>query len=216
MTEQEGGTVPRTGDRRSGDRRRVDRRAPPPLWRRSWALVFYGVLGALLGVFLVAEMREEEPPAAEIAAAPPVAVEAPPAPAAPPEEAFTTADFERLVIRGREAEGRRVLAELYCAAPSSMALREQAPLEPAVAALRGPQGRVTAAECKWGPRGDERRQDFLLLVPPELADDFAAAPVTTDDFVRRRRIRAEVEWIGRSEALFLRTAGVLRRVLPGS
>jgi hypothetical protein len=29
--------------------------------------------------------------------------------------------------------------------------------------------------------------------------------------VRRRRVVADIEWIGRSEALALRTAGVLRR-----
>ena len=36
------------------------------------------------------------------------------------------------------------------------------------------------------------------------------SPVVQDNFVERRRVTAEVEWVGRSEALALRTAGVFR------
>lgn len=208
------------GDRRGADRRRVERRAPPPVWRRPWALVSYGVLGALAAVLLVSGLSgdDEEDLPDEVVTAPPAqpptAEPSPQAAAAPPVEAFGAADFERLVIEGEAARGRRVRAQLYCDAPSPVALRPSAPrVESAVAELADAEGRVVGAACKWGARDDERRQDFLLLVPPALADEFAAAPVATDDFVRRRRILAEVEWVGRSDALALRTAGVLRRVL---
>lgn len=224
--DQEGVGTERTGDRRGAerraeDRRRTERRTPPPPWRRPWALVSYGVLGALAAVFLLGGLpgRDDAPPEGEVVPAQP----APPAPdptpqpaaAEPTQDAFTTADYERLVIEGQEARGRRVRAELYCGTPSPVALRQGIPnAERAILALRDSTGRVPGADCKWGARGDERRQDFLLLVPPELADDFAAAPLTTDAFLRRRRLLAEVEWIGRSEILSLRTVGVLRRALP--
>jgi hypothetical protein len=224
MAADQGGTgTERTGDRRGPDRRgnerrATERRAPPPVWRRPWALVSYGVVGAFAVVLLFGGLwGEDEPPVAEVVDAPPVspAPQAAPAGAAtPPQDAFSTADFERLVIEGQEAHGRRVRTELYCNSPDAVALRQGvASAERAILALRDSVGRVPAAECKWGARGDERRQDFLLLVPPDLADDFAAAPITTDNFVRRRRLLAEVEWIGRSEVLSLRTTGVLRAVL---
>ena len=222
--EQEGRTAERTGDRRGddrrgGDRRALERRAPLPLWRRPWALVSYGVVGAF-AVFLLAGgfSDDEEAPQGAVLPAAPVApaadTTATPAAGEPPQDAFATADFERLVIEGQEARGRRVRTELYCDTPKPVALRQGIPnAEVAILALRDSAGRVPGADCKWGARGDERRQDFLLLVPADLADDFAAAPVTTDEFVRRRRLLAEVEWIGRSEIMALRTVGVLRRVL---
>lgn len=209
----------RGDDRRGGDRRALERRKPPPVWRRPWALVSYGVVGALALVFLLNafDADEEEIPAGEVVAAPPPATPTSAPPAArsgAPMEAYAASDFERLVIEGEAAQGKRVRTQLFCDAPTPVALRQNAVrVESAVAALRDQQGRVVAADCKWGPSGDERRQDFLLLIPPELADDFSAQPVTTDDFVRRRRVVAEVEWIGRSEALSIRTAGVLRAVL---
>jgi hypothetical protein len=132
----------------------------------------------------------------------------------PPVDAFAAADYERLVISGEAARGRRVRTQLYCDAPKPVALRQSAtPLESSLAEI-AEEGRVVAANCKWGEREDERRQDLLLVIPPQLADDFAAAPVATDDFVRRRRVLAEVEWVGRSDALSLRTGGVLRAVFP--
>lgn len=222
--EQESGATERTGDRRdnerrSNDRRRVERRSPPPVWRRPWALVGYGVLGALAAVLVFNALAADDgPPPGEVVPAGPVVPSAdstpPPAAGEPPQDAFATADFERLVIEGQEARGRLVRTELYCGTPDPVALRQGIPnAESVILALRDSMGRVPGADCKWGARGDERRQDFLLLVPPDLADDFAAAPVTTDNFVRRRRLLAEVEWIGRSEILALRTVGVLRRVL---
>ena len=220
---QERGGDQRGSDRRGGDRRAVERRAPPPVWRRPWALVSYGVLGALALVLLLNGLGGDDKPRdlpSDVVDAAPAVPTAPPAQAArptagPPVEAFGSAGFERMVIAGPAAVGRRVRTQLYCDAPAPVALRQQVQrVEPQVAENLGPEGRVVAASCKWGARGDERREDFLLLVPPDLADDFSAQPVATDDFVRRRNILAEVEWIGRSESLSLRTAGVLRGVLP--
>ncbi|HEX2092776.1 MAG TPA: hypothetical protein VHG28_10255 [Longimicrobiaceae bacterium] len=223
MADQQEEAVQREGDRRQDsrrgwDRRQGDRRTPLPVWRRPWALVAYGVVGTLLIVLLLRGVDRDDDPGAVVTAPPPrPAAQQPSAAAtsAPPLEAFGAAGFERLTIEGEAAVGRRVRTELYCDAPNAIALRQDVTLvDSAVAALRNVEGRVPAASCEWGARGDERREDFLLLIPPDLADDFAAAPVTTDDFVRRRRLIAEVEWVGRSEALALRTAGVLRRVFP--
>ena len=67
---------------------------------------------------------------------------------------------------------------------------------------------MPGAECKWGTGVDA--PDLLLLVPAHLAPAFAAAPEVQQSFVSRRSVRAELEWIGRSEALALRNVGVLR------
>jgi hypothetical protein len=214
------GSDPRQSDRRASDRRRTDRRSPPPPWRRPWALVAYGVVGTLLVVMMVRNFGTEDDPAkgsaGEVVAAPPPATVTTAPSAAPggaPERALTTADFERLTIQGDAARGRRVLAELYCEAPEGVALQQGADtVDVGIAALVDTTAgaRVPAAACKWGARDDPRREDFLLLVPAELAADFASAPVIMDGFVRRRRLVAEVEWIGRSRALALRTVGIYR------
>lgn len=204
----------RDDDRRSNDRRRTDRRTPLPPWRRPWALVAYGVLGALLVVGVFAAVGGDDAPerAALVTAPPPAPTGAAPQSTGAPREAFSDAAFEQLVLEGNKLAGQRVLAELSCAPPAQIGVNQVDRVEPAVAAIREADGRVPAAECKWGVRGEARQGDFLLLVPPELSEEFSSAPVITDEFVRRRRFRAEVEWIGRSEALALRTAGVLRRV----
>jgi hypothetical protein len=208
----------RGGDRRSADRRNADRRTPPPPWRRPWALVGYGVLGALAAVLLVNSWGDDPEEAATggvITTEPlPPAVEAPTLTTgnAPPQEARTAADYERLIAEGQTALGRRVRVELYCDQIKSVAIRTSVDrVEGPVAALADSSSRVPAAECKWGQGGgDVRREDFLLLVPPALAEQFVSAAVVEDGFVSRRRIRGVVEWIGRSQALSLRTAGVLR------
>lgn len=221
--EQQGADEARRGDRRSNDRRKTDRRAPVPPWRRPMALVAYGVLGTLLLFAVVRALGddEEEPPAiaagGEVVDAPtpvPVVPSAPMQPAAP-ERALTTADFERLTIQGDAALGRRVVAQLYCEAPTPVAVQGDT-IESMVAAMVDTTGgpRVPAAFCKWGARDDPRRGDFLLLVPPEMAGQFASAPVTMDGYIRRRRLIAEVEWIGKSRALALRTVGVFRGLVP--
>ncbi len=210
------------GDRRGNDRRRVERRAPLPPWRRPWAYVGYGVLAALAAVLLLRGLGRDDAPApsddapmvargpGSPAVTPPT--EAPPAqpPAAgPAEAAFGAAGYERLVLQGAAAIGRTVRAELYCEQPTSYQVRTNASAEPAVAALTA-DGRIPAAECKWGGPNDPRREDLLLLVPPDQAETFSNTPVISDDFQRRRRVVANVEWVGRSEALSLRTAGVFR------
>lgn len=212
-------------DRRGNERRRVERRAPVPVWRRPLAFVGYGVLGGLLIFLLMARMRagEERTPTNDppmVARGPGAPSVQPADPAAPPpapntgqagatQEAFGAAGFERLVLEGPAAVGRTVKAELFCEQPTSYQVRTTEQAEASVAALTS-EGRIPAAECKWGGANDPRREDFLLLVPPALADDFAAAPVASDEFQRRRRVVANVEWVGRSKALELRTVGVFR------
>lgn len=213
------------GDRRRTERRRDDRRAPVPPWRRPLALVAYGVAGTLAVVVLVVTSlgaldggdEAGAAPAGPIVAAepPPPAAGAPAGPAAgAPQEAYGTAGYERMVLMGTEARGQRVRTVLYCEAPAPVALQGDASEEPEVQALAGDDRRVRAAVCKWGERGSARREEVLLVIPPHLAEEFAAAPLVEDDFVRRRRLAVELEWVGRSRALALRTAAVLRGVLP--
>jgi hypothetical protein len=211
----------RDGDRRKRDRRKSDRRAPVPFWRQPWAFVAYGVLGALLLFVALGALEDEEeaPIAGEVRTAPvaPAVNTGVPAGAdLPVENAYTAADYARLVAEGSAAMGQRVRTELFCAPIRSVALSEVDQVNRAVAELVDAGGRVPAAECKWGRTSDAGGQDFLLLVPPELAERFAAAPEVVQGFVRRQRVRAEVEWIGRSDALALRTVGVLRSFLAES
>ncbi|CAA9358455.1 MAG: hypothetical protein AVDCRST_MAG68-4173 [uncultured Gemmatimonadetes bacterium] len=210
------------GDRRGNERRRVERRAPVPVWRRPWAFAGYGVAAALLGVFLFggggggenARPSNDAPmvtraPGGPAVPLPDTGAAATPATTGAAEAAFGAAGYERLVLQGAAARGRMVRAELYCEQPTSYQVRTNVTAEPVVAALTD-NGRIPAAACKWGGANDPRREDFLLLVPKELAGVFSSAPVTSDEFQRRRRMVATVEWVGPSEALSLRTAGVFR------
>jgi hypothetical protein len=208
----------RVGDRRQGDRRRGDRRTPAPPWLRPWAFVGYGVAGALVVVLLIATLGEEEEAAeaggveVTTAAAPPaVDPGAPAAARAPVRDAYSVGEFERLLAEGEAVVGQRVRATLLCEPTGQVAVRDVDRVTRSVAELADAQRRVPAAQCKWGT--DAGAPDFLLLVPPELAERFAAAPEVEQNFVRRRRVHAEVEWLGRRDALALRNAGVLRRVL---
>ncbi|HWK90267.1 MAG TPA: hypothetical protein VNP72_09735 [Longimicrobium sp.] len=207
----------RGAERRTSDRRNNDRRAPLPWWRKPAALLGGGVLaGTLLAWLLFGGDDAPAAPDDELTTAPapsaaPENVKPTPAqpPAASAENAYGAAGFERLVLQAEAAVGRRVRTELYCEAPTSVAVTTGQRTEAAVAALVQ-DGGVPGAECKWGSRDDARRQDFLVLVPPELAAEFASAPVIKDGFVERRRVLAEVEWVGKSEALALRWTGVFR------
>jgi hypothetical protein len=206
----------RSNERRAADRRRSERRDPLPLWRRPWALVMYGA-AAMLVLFVVSRSR---PP--QEAVAPPIVDATTPAPAdtlpapaegAPVRPAIGTAAFEQLVAEGDEAVGQRVRTELYCSPITQVSVRETAAMPASLAAVADTATRVPAAECKWGPRsGAGRREDFLLIVPTEMAGRFGETPAVDDGFVQRKRVVAEIEWIGRSDALALRTAGVLRRI----
>lgn len=217
MAEQhpEGRQGERAGDRRGMERRRSDRRTPVPPWRRPWALVGYGVLGALLLMMLFNSLGgggPEGPPDEKLVsrnAPPETTVRETEAPVNAPEDAYGSAGFARLVVQGDSAVGRIVRAEMFCEAPANYTVVSADTVSRAVAGLIQ-EGRVPAAECKWGPAGEAQREDFLLLVPPALAAEFAATPVVTDAFVERHRVVAELEWIGRSKALALRTAGVFR------
>lgn len=221
MTDQPGSSeVTSRGDRREdgrrqNERRRGDRRFPVPWWRRPWAYAVYGVAGALLIVLLIGSMGDDEEvqEAGEVVtvkAPPAVDPNAPPAADAPPQDAYTVGDFERLLAEGERMAGQRVRAELFCEPIAPITLRDVEAVNRAVAELADANRRVPAAACKWGASASA--PDFILLVPPALAERFAAAPEVTQGFIRRRRVRVELEWVGRSEALALRNVGVLRAV----
>lgn len=217
----EGARAARAGDRRGNERRRVERRAPVPVWRRPWALVSYGVVGALALVLLLDigggdgdEPLPRDEALVEKQAGGKTEVEAPnpQAAAAVPEDAYGSAGFERLVVTGEAAGGRVVRTELYCEAVQNFTVIGGHTAPPSVAVLIR-DGFVPAARCRWGNPSEPRREEFLLLVPPALAAQFASAPVVQDNFVERRRVTAEVEWVGLSEALARRTAGVFRGLI---
>jgi hypothetical protein len=128
------------------------------------------------------------------------------------EQALRTADFERLTLEGERARGRIVQAQLYCDAPTPVALSASSDtVEAAIAPLVDrAASRVPGATCLWGAQDDPRREEFLLLVPPDLAQQFTSEPVTLDGYVRRRKVIANVEWIGKSRALSLQTVGIFR------
>jgi hypothetical protein len=94
----------RDGPRRRNDRRQLERRAPPPLWRRPWAYIGYGVLAALVLVFALTRFNRPETPApgGVVSANPLPSVDtiSPPAAKAPMEDARSTAAYEELVARG--------------------------------------------------------------------------------------------------------------------
>jgi hypothetical protein len=210
----------RAGDRRGNERRRVERRAPVPVWRRPWALVSYGVAGALVLMLLLNGLGGDDEPVArdealvekQSAGATGVDAPNPQAAAAGPEDANGSAGFERLVVAGDAAVGKTVRAELYCEAVQNFTVIGGHTAPRSVASLIR-EGVVPAARCRWGGTSEPRREELLLVVPPPLAAQFASAPVVQDNFVERRRVMAELEWVGRSEALALRTAGVFRGIV---
>lgn len=203
------------GDRRGTDRRRQDRRSPVPPWRRPWAFVGYGVAAALVIVLLLRGLGSDDGAAAPMevtrTTAPPAIADGTPAAAgAPVIDAHTVGDFERLIAQGSDAAGQRVRTVLFCGPTRSIALRRVDGVSRSIAELADSSRRVPGAECSWG--ADSNAPDFLLLVPSGQAQRFASMPEVRRGFVDRRRVVAEVEWLGRQDALALRTAGVLRRL----
>lgn len=208
----------RGGDRRANDRRRLERRAPPPPWRRPAAFAAYGAVGVLALVFMLRGCggSDDTPtPTGPIAPAPPAIATTPSTPQqGPVQQALRTADFERLTLEGERARGRIVQAQLYCDAPAPVSLSSSSDtVEAAIAPLVDrAASRVPGATCLWGAQDDPRREEFLLLVPPDLAQQFTSEPVTLDGYVRRRKVVANVEWIGKSRALALQTVGIFRGI----
>ena len=199
-----------SGDRRGPERRKQDRRTPPPLWRSPAAYVAYGVVGALILVLFVSGDDEPEL-TVEAAEQTAVAEEYQPraVPAGSVRDAPTVPHYEALIAEGDDAVGQIVRTELYC--ESIMAVAVSVP-DTVLAPLMDGEGRVPGAACRWSR--EARSEDFLLIVPPQLAEPFARAPEVELNFVQRRRLPAELEWLGRSEAVALRNAGVLRQILP--
>ncbi|HEX8392071.1 MAG TPA: hypothetical protein VF665_06925 [Longimicrobium sp.] len=211
---------PRTGERRGTDRRKTDRRDPVPFWRRPIALVGYGVLGALALVVLLGGLRgggddgvaRDEKLSSSTAAAEPAVEEDPVRqPARAPADAYGQAGYERLTVEGQASIGRLVNTELYCESPRSFTIVSGDTVRRALGDLIQ-EGMIPAAECKWGSSRDAQREDFLLIVPPRHARDFASTPVVNDAFVERHRVFAVVEWIGPTQALALRPAGIMRGI----
>lgn len=211
----------RGGDRRQKDRRRNDRRAPVPPWRQPWAFVAYGVAGVLVVMmfFSLGDEPEASPAATSVEttkAGPAVDSSMTSAARAPVQDAHGTSGYEGLLAEGGAAAGRRVRATLYCQAIRSVSMRigPDVPVSASVAGAADDGGRVPAAECRWG--SDVSAPEVLLVVPPALAERFASMPEVQQSFVMRREVPAEVEWIGRSEALALRIVAVLREIQPAS
>lgn len=131
---------------------------------------------------------------------------------APVRDAPGTSGYEALLASGGAAAGTRVRTTLYCEPIRSVALRRDADVvvSPSVAAAADAEGRVPAAECRWG--NEATAPDLLLVVPPALAARFASMRLVQQSFVQRREVPAQIEWVGRSDALSLRIAGVLMAI----
>lgn len=223
MTDQEApgssgerpGRERRQEDRRAGNRRQDQARGPAPIWRRPAAYVAYGLLSALLFFLVVQpgqEREAEEDDTPEVAEGSRVRTPRPPGMAGsiePTREAFTLAQYEELVAEGQDAVGEVVRTELFCGSIMAVTTSD-AGAESVLAPLKDAQGQVAGADCRWSR--EARTSDFLLVIPPDLAEEFADAPEVELDFVMRRTIPADVEWLGRTEALSLRTAGILRNI----
>ena len=116
------------------------------------------------------------------------------------------------VSEGDGAVGQLIRTELFCEPLTPVSVRDVTPPSNALVGLIDGEGRVGGAECRWGT--EARSEDFLLVIPPQLAEEFARMPEVEVSFVRYRRVAAQLEWLGRSEDLSLRTAGVLRAIDP--
>ena len=136
--------------------------------------------------------------------------EPPVTPAPTTRDAFTLAQFERLVAEGNGANGQIVRTELYCGSIRPVNVRAVTTIPAVLSSMVDGESRVGGAECRWS--AEARSEDFLLVVPSELAEEFARMPEVELNFVRYRQVPATVEWLGRSDALSLRISGVLRQI----
>lgn len=212
----EDGTAGRGGDRRQTDRRRTERRTPLPPWRRPWAFAGYGLVAGLVLFLLLSGDDDPAPQMAQVetrTVGPAVDSTQPLGASAPVSDGYGTAGFERLLAAGEASVGQRVRTTLFCEPIRSVGLRtgDGVAANRSVAESADAAGRVPAAECRWGDEGSTP-PELLLIVPPAEAERFATMPEVDQGFVRRRQVSAEVEWIGRSEALALRNVGVLRAI----
>ena len=202
----------RKGDRRGGGRRSGDGGFPRPTPIQATA----GVLGLILLVIIVRSFGGSEDPVPQIIVTQPGDSElggpgAPAHPSAATREIYTAAEFEGLLAEGDAAVGQTIRTELYCGSISQVTIRQVEPMNQSLAQLAGADGRVAAAECRW--TRDGLAAEMLLIVPPALAEDFARAPEIEINFVNRRRVPAEIEWLGRSGELSLRNAAILRLII---
>jgi hypothetical protein len=203
----------RRGDRRAGGRRRTDGASG---WRVSKAQAAVAAVGVLVLVLLVRGLTgsDDEPEGQAVGSELDTTEPAPTAALARPSairEVYTVAEFEGLLAEGDAAVGQTIRTELYCGSISQVTVRSTQTVNPSIAQLAGTDGRVAAAECRWSR--DSLSSELLLVVPPNLAEDFARAPEVEINFVTRRQVPAEIEWLGRSEELSLRNAAVLRLII---
>lgn len=129
---------------------------------------------------------------------------------APTRDAFTIGEYERLLAEGESAVGQVVLAELFCGPVTPIAMRPVEDRSPALTVLADDEQRVAGAECRW--TRTDRSARFLLIIPPHLSEEFAQMPEEEINFIQERVVPANVEWLGRSDDLSLRIAGVLRGI----
>src|SRR5690606_3845554 len=110
-------------------------------------------------------------------------------------DAYSADDLEALIAEGNDAVGQVVRTDLFCGPISSIAVRDVEEGHEALKALTSADGRIAAAECRWSREAGS--SDLTLVVPPALVEAFTGAPEEELNFVRRRRIPAQLEWLGR-------------------
>src|SRR5690606_26796978 len=105
-------------------------------------------------------------------------------------EATSLAHLEILLAEGESAVGQIVRTELYCQSITPIAVRSTDRGWGALDGIVDAEGRVGGAECRWSD--ESRSSDFLLVIPPELAERFTAMPEIEMNFVLRRRVPARI------------------------
>lgn len=209
-------------DRRRRDRRRTGRRqSERPWWRNRRGAIILGGL-ALAGVVLLSlENRQWDP--TSVPSVDPDTL----SPTVHYEEgtaerldrarvdsirhALAGAGFEELIAAGVTASGVVTEAPLVCDSVRRIRLLDDEEPYPTLVAMAD-SGRVPAAECRWVSPGETQPAPFLLLIPAGLVSAFDSIPETAVGFVPRRRLRAEIEWIGTRRAIALRAGGILRAI----